>query len=39
VHLQHVATAAAMNVSRVSDWLGGVPHARTRTSRFARLAA
>jgi transposase len=38
-HLQHVATAVAMNVSRVSDWLGGVPRAMTRTSRFARLAA
>ena len=24
-HLQHVATAAAMNVSRISDWLEGEP--------------
>jgi transposase len=38
-HLQHVATAAAMNLSRVSDWLGDVPRAATRVSRFARLAA
>ena len=38
-HLQHVATAAALNFSRVSDWLGGVPRAATRMSRFARLAA
>src|SRR5262249_9230745 len=37
--LQHVATAAAIDVYRVSDWLGSVPRARTRTSRFARLAA
>ncbi len=37
--LQHVATAAAVNVCRLSDWLGGVPPATTRTSRFARLAA
>jgi transposase len=38
-HLQHVATATAINFSRVSDWLSGVPRAATRTSRFARLAA
>jgi transposase len=37
--LQHLATAAATNVSRISDWLGGVPRAATRTSRFARLVA
>ena len=38
-HLQHVATATALNVSRISDWLEGVPRAATRVSRFARLAA
>jgi transposase len=38
-HLQHVATAAAMNVSRIADWLGGIPRAKTRKSRFARLVA
>ena len=38
-HLQHVATAVAMNFSRVSDWLEGVPRAATRMSRFARLVA
>ncbi len=38
-HLQHVATAVAINFSRVSDWLEGVPRAATRVSRFARLAA
>ena len=37
--LQHVATAAAINVYRISDWLGGVPRAATRTSPFARLVA
>ena len=37
--LQHVATAAAINVYRISDWVGGVPRAATRTSRFARLVA
>jgi transposase len=38
-HLQHVATAAAMNVRRLADWLNEVPHARTRRSRFAGLTA
>jgi transposase len=37
--LQHVATAAAINVYRISDWLGGVPRAATRTLRIAGLAA
>jgi transposase len=37
--LQHVATAAAINIYRISDWLGGVPRAATRTSRFVRLVA
>jgi transposase len=37
--LQHVATAAAINVYRLSDWLGGVPRAATRKSRFVRLVA
>ncbi|MDQ3641219.1 MAG: IS1182 family transposase [Actinomycetota bacterium] len=37
-HLQHVITAAAMNLSRLAAWLAGVPRAKTRTSRFARLA-
>jgi hypothetical protein len=31
--------AAAMNVSRLPDWFGGVPRAKTRISQFARLAA
>ena len=37
-HLQHVITAAAMNLSRLAAWLEDVPRAKTRTSRFARLA-
>ena len=38
-HLQHLATAAAINVVRTVRWLEGTPHAQTRTSRFAALAA
>lgn len=38
-HLQHVATAAAVNVARLDAWWEGRPHAPTRISRFARLAA
>lgn len=37
-HLQEVATAAAINVSRLADWLNGVPGAATRRSRLAALA-
>ena len=37
-HLQHVATAAAMNVDRIVAWLDARPRAQTRTSRFAALA-
>jgi transposase len=35
--LQHLATAAAMNVLRISDWLAQKPREQTRTSAFARL--
>jgi transposase len=38
-HLQNVATAAAVNVARLGAWWEGRPHAPTRVSRFARLAA
>ncbi len=38
-HLQHVATAAAINIDRVAAWLEGRPRAATRTSRFAGLVA
>ena len=37
-HLQHVATAAAINFDRLVAWLDGRPRAQTRTSRFAALA-
>jgi transposase len=36
-HLQHVITAAAVNLVRIADWHSGVPTARTRRSRFAAL--
>jgi Transposase DDE domain len=36
-HLQHGATAAAMNLVRVDAWFEGSLHARTRLSRFAAL--
>ncbi len=38
-HLQHVITAAALNLVRVMDWLAEVPEATTRKSRFAALGA
>ena len=37
-HLQHVATATAINLVRLSDWLNQVPRTTTRRSRFATLA-
>lgn len=36
-HLQHVLTAAALNLVRLSAWLAGEPLARTRQSAFTRL--
>jgi transposase len=38
VHLQHLMTAAAMNLMRVIDWLSDKDRATTRMSAFARLA-
>jgi transposase len=38
-HLQHVATAAAINVLRIRDWLMDEPREQTRTSAFAKLLA
>ncbi len=38
VQLQHIITATAINVVRMIAWLHGIPHAKTRTSRFAALA-
>ncbi len=35
--LQHVATAAALNLIRMGEWLAGTPLAGTRRSAFARL--
>jgi transposase len=37
-HLQHIATAAAINVDRIVAWLEERPRAKTRPSRFAALA-
>ena len=37
--LQHVATAAAINLDRLAAWFAERPLARTRTSRFAALVA
>jgi transposase len=38
-HLQHLLTAAALNLVRVMTWLAGVPRATTRASHFAALGA
>jgi transposase len=35
--LQHMVTAAAVNLVRIADWYGGIPAAATRCSRFAAL--
>jgi transposase len=39
VHLEHVATAAAINLARVGAWKSGERPAKTRISRLQRLAA
>jgi transposase len=39
MYLQHILVAAAINVVRVVTWLNDIPHAKTRISRFAALAA
>jgi len=36
-HLQHVATACAINLSRFMAWFQQVPKAKTRISRFAAV--
>jgi transposase len=36
-HLQHILTATAINVVRLSEWWAGTPLAKTRCSRFAAL--
>ncbi len=37
-HLQHILTAASINIVRVVAWLSGIPRAKTRVSHFAALA-
>ena len=37
-HLQHLATAAAMNLDRLEAWVSNIPIGKTRISCFARLA-
>jgi transposase len=37
-HLQHILCACALNLLRVGEWLAGTLRAKTRVSRFARLA-
>jgi transposase len=39
IHLQHGATAAALNVVRLDAWLRGRPRATTRSSCLVRLMA
>ncbi|MEW5985070.1 MAG: IS1182 family transposase [Chloroflexota bacterium] len=36
-HLQHVATATAINIKRMSNWWNDVPFSKTKSSRFAML--
>lgn len=36
-HLQHIFSAIALNLIRVTDWLDGVPLAQTRSSSFTRI--
>ena len=36
-HLQNILTAAAINITRIDDWLTETPLARTRISRFQAL--
>ena len=36
-HLQHIATAAALNLVRSMAWFEGLPRAQTRRSAFVRL--
>lgn len=38
-HLQFILTAAAMNLTRVVNWLNEKPRSQTRMTRFGKLAA
>ena len=37
--LQHLAIATAINLKRIFAWRSRIPHAKTKTSRFASLAS
>ena len=37
-HLQHILTAAAINLERIYAWLEGIPLAQTRQSHFEKMA-
>ncbi len=37
-HLQHILTAAAINLERIYAWLEGRPLAQTRQSHFEKMA-
>jgi transposase len=37
-HFQNISTATGINFDRIVAWLDNIPQAKTRTSRFARLA-
>ena len=37
IRLQHVATAVALNVVRVTEWVAGAPLAPTRRSALTHL--
>lgn len=37
-HLQHILTAAAINLTRMDAWLTSIPQASTRTSNFLALS-
>ncbi len=39
VSLEHVLTAVALSILRVTEWLGGVSPPTSRVSAFARIAA
>jgi IS5 family transposase len=36
-HLQHLISAAAINLARIANWVNGIPTAQTRCSWFAAL--
>lgn len=38
-HLQHILSAVALNLLRITAWLNGAPLAPTRQSAIARLTA